>query len=63
MTQDTRTQSSVKNFDRVLKTPAPGIATTDERFKLENGFYVNQDETIIIKSTNETGAFFKKIIL
>lgn len=53
--------SSHKVFDRALKESVPGIATTDDRFVLENGYYVNETETVIIQSTNETGKFFKKI--
>lgn len=57
----TKTILNKRVFDRVLKAPAPGIASTDELFTLENGYYVNQTEKIIIQSTNETGKFFKKI--
>lgn len=52
---------SVRLFNRVLKNAVPGIASTEERFTLENGYYVNQAETIIIQSTNATGKFFKKL--
>lgn len=58
----TKSSTTVKVFDRVLKTPVPGIATTDDRFILENGYYVNESETIILQSTNETGKFFRKVL-
>lgn len=47
-------------FDRVLKKEVPGIPT-DKRFKLDTGFYISEDETILIKSTNETGRYFRKV--
>lgn len=50
-----------KTYDRVLKESVPGIATTDDKFILDNGFYVTEDESVFIKSTNETGKFFTKI--
>jgi hypothetical protein len=48
-------------FDRVLRTSVPGIATDEDLFNLDNGYYVNETESVIIKSTNETGRYFKKI--
>jgi hypothetical protein len=39
-----------------------GIGTTEDKFILESGYYVNETETVICKSTNETGKFFKKIV-
>ena len=50
-----------KVYDRALKKDVAGIATTFDRFTLENGYYVNENETIICKSTNETGKFFRKL--
>lgn len=61
MQQNTIKPPLVRVFDRVLKSSVPGIATTEERFTLENGYYVNQTEKVIIQSTNETGKFFKKV--
>ena len=48
-------------FDRILAVDVPGIAAKGEKFKLENGFYINEKETILRKSTDKTGKFFKKI--
>lgn len=47
-------------FNRVLKVAVPGIAKAGTRFKLENGYYTNEEETIILRSTDTTGAFFTK---
>ena len=47
-------------YDRRLVRDVPGIADTSTKFKLENGFYINEDETIICRSTDITGKFFKK---
>ncbi len=55
------TSSPIKVFDRALKQSVPGIASTDDKFILENGYYVNETEKVIIQSTNETGKFFTKI--
>ena len=50
-----------KTYDRILKYDVLGIAAAGERFMLDNGYYVNETDTIIIRSTNETGKYFKKI--
>ncbi len=58
----TMTSSTVDRvFDRRLKMDVPGIASVDEKFALENGFYVNETETVICKSNNETGKYFCKL--
>ena len=61
MQQDLAKQYSQRVFDRALKESVAGIATNNDRFTLENGYYVNEDETVIIESTNETGKYFTKI--
>lgn len=61
MLQKQQNKAFPQVFDRILKDTVPGIATPEDRFKLENGYYVNETETVIIQSTNETGKFFKKI--
>jgi hypothetical protein len=48
-------------FDRRLKVNVDGIANMCDKFTLENGYYVNENETVIIQSTNETGKFFRKV--
>lgn len=37
------------------------IAKKGEKFTLVNGYYVNKDETILLKSTNTTGKIIKKV--
>jgi hypothetical protein len=32
-----------------------------EKLCLENGFYFNKDESVVIKSSNETGKFIRKL--
>lgn len=50
-------------FDRVAKknvgTTRPLIQAGDV-FALENGYYFNEDESIVIKSTDKTGTLFTK---
>ncbi len=47
-------------YDRYLSVSVPGIAEEGARFRLDVGFYTNEDETIVCKSTSETGKYFKK---
>jgi hypothetical protein len=48
-------------FDRELKISIPGIAEEGARFKLENKYYVNESETIILRSNEKTGRFFRLV--
>lgn len=61
MKQGTIEPSSPSAYDRRLKLGVLGIASENDKFKLENGYYVNEAETVIIQSTNETGKFFAKV--
>lgn len=57
----TKSDKQSKIFNRRLKQEVPGIGNVEDKFILESGYYVNEFETVICKSTNETGKFFKKI--
>jgi hypothetical protein len=54
-------ETTTPKFDRVLKVDVEGIASTEDKFILENGLYYNEAETIVCLSTNETGKYFKKM--
>jgi hypothetical protein len=47
-------------YDRILNRTVPGIAGEGERFKLENGYYTDEKDQILLRSTEITGKFFKK---
>lgn len=46
------------NYVLVQELP---IAPKGETFNLVNGYYVNKDESIVLRSTNLTGKIIKKI--
>lgn len=48
------------NYNRVVKENLGTLLKKGDRFTLENGYYVNEDETIIFKSTDKTGKLFTK---
>lgn len=50
----------INNFDRVAKEDVGTLIKKGDRFALENGYYFNEDETIIFKSTDKTGKLFTK---
>lgn len=53
-------QGETTNFNRLLKVDVHGIAKRGTRFKLENGYYTNEEDTILLKSSERTGKFFEK---
>ncbi len=54
-------QGEQNKYDRILTTTVPGIAEAGTLFKLEGGFYLNEDETLLLRSNDVTGRYFKKI--
>jgi len=52
-----------KDLDYIyeLVTDTLPIAKVGELFALDSGYYVNKDESIILRSTNFTGKIIKKI--
>ena len=44
---------------RVLVVDCSPIAEKNSVFYLQDGYYISEDESVIIKSTNITGKYFK----
>jgi len=47
-------------FDRVAKEDIGSVIRKGDTFALEDGYYFNEDESIIFKSTDKTGKLFAK---
>lgn len=47
-------------FDRVSIVKEPKILFKDEEFSLDSKYYTNKDQSIILRSNNETGKIIKK---
>lgn len=48
----------VNTYCRILNRNVPGIAPAGTPFKLEGGYYINESETILLKSNEKTGPYF-----
>lgn len=48
------------NFNRIAKRDVGSLIKAGDRFALENGFYFNEDESVVFKSTDKTGSLFTK---
>jgi len=49
-------------FEYVVITDLSPVLPKGELLALDNGYYVNKDESVVIKSTNYTGKIIKKWI-
>lgn len=50
----------ISKFNREAKEDVGTIIRKGDKFALEDGYYFNEDESLIFKSTDKTGNLFTK---